>query len=256
MLTLRQIEPMFHFEVKIMGAAPRPQGRKEKRVISGKSVGSAGESVYAYELDGDFILKKLGKRLPEGAALAIVSPKRYGSNAFGKAIKVKKRIVFHFSKPKSTATKPAKAKVSKVSVAQEAFQPDARARALLRGIELAERDLKSSGGAYTLTDVRRLMRGISRQAINDRVHEGTLLAVSGPSNRAVYPVVQFLQDGKPVDGIKAVREALGTANSWMILNFLINAEPKLNGRKPIELLKAGKMADVVEVARRVGEQGA
>ena len=86
--------------------------------------------------------------------------------------------------------------------------------------------------------------------------EGRLLAVPGPSNRSVYPVAQFRDDGRPAEGLKEVREALGTRNPWMLLNFLVNAEPRLNNRKPIDLLRSGRLDAVLEVARRVGAQGA
>lgn len=145
---------------------------------------------------------------------------------------------------------------SEAGIASDAYRPDARARALLRGVKLGEEDLKSSGGAYSLSEVQKLMRGITRQAVNNRVRDGSLLAVPGPSNRASYPVAQFMDDGMPVEGLREVREALGTDNSWMILNFLISAESKLAGKKPIDLLKAGELKQVLEVARRFGLQGA
>lgn len=34
----------------------------------------------------------------------------------------------------------------------------------------------------------------------------------------------------------------------MILNFLVNDEPRLDNRKPIDLLKAGKLNRVIEAA--------
>ncbi len=100
------------------------------------------------------------------------------------------------------------------------------------------------------------MHNISRQAVHNRVRTGSLLAVPGPSNRATYPVVQFMPDGRPVEGLKEVREALDTESAWMVLNFLVNPEPKLRGKKPIDLLKAGRIDEVVEAARRVAVQGA
>lgn len=142
------------------------------------------------------------------------------------------------------------------AIREEAFRPGAKARALLRGIEIVEQDLKASGGAFSLLEVCTLMRGVSRQAVHKRANEGSLLAVPGPSNRNVYPVVQFSTDGMPVDGLKEVREALGTRSPWMLLNFLIHAEPRLDGMKPIDLLKAGKLDAVLEAARRMGTQGA
>jgi hypothetical protein len=42
----------------------------------------------------------------------------------------------------------------------------------------------------------------------------------------------------------------------MILNFLVNPDSKLGNRAPIDLMKAGKLQRVLEVARRFGVQGA
>jgi hypothetical protein len=100
------------------------------------------------------------------------------------------------------------------------------------------------------------MRGVSRQAIDKRVQEGTLLAVPGPSNRRSYPTLQFNRDGTVVPGLKAVREALQTSNPWTVLNFLSHPDDRLGNRRPIDLLKSGELALVVEAARRHGEQGA
>ncbi|UIK08768.1 hypothetical protein [Neorhizobium galegae] len=118
---------------------------------------------------------------------------------------------------------------------RSAFEPDARSRAMLEGIRIAQEDLRDAGGAYDLDQVRTLMRGVSRQAIDKRVQEGSLLAVPG---------------------LKAVREALQTSNPWSMLNFLSHADVRLNNRKPIDLLKSGKLDVVLEAARRQGEQGA
>lgn len=141
-------------------------------------------------------------------------------------------------------------------IAAEAFEPDARARVMLNGIRIAEEDLRAAGGAYTLEEVQGLMRGVTRQAIEKRVSEGSLLAVPGPSNRRRYPVAQFKADGSIVGGMRTVREALPTKNPWTILNFLVQPDPKLGGKKPIELMRKGDVDRVVEAARRVGEQGA
>lgn len=137
-----------------------------------------------------------------------------------------------------------------------AFAPNARSRALLEGVRIAQGDLRTAGGAYDLHQVQILLHGISRQRVVRRVNEHTLLAVPGPSNRRVYPTIQFMPDGTVVDGLKAVLEALPTHNPWAALNFLIQPDHRLHGRTPIDVLKAGKVARVVEAARRVSDQGA
>jgi hypothetical protein len=142
------------------------------------------------------------------------------------------------------------------SVNKSAFAPGTRAKALLRGLEMAQEDLRVSGGSYSLDQVRQLMHGVSRQSIDKRVREGSLLAVPGPSNKRHYPAVQFNEDGSVVNGLQAVQQALPTTNSWSVLNFLIRPDDRLGGRRPIDLLRAGKLDLVIEAARRIGEHGA
>jgi hypothetical protein len=139
---------------------------------------------------------------------------------------------------------------------QAAFKPDARSLAILEGVRIAQEDLREAGGAYDLDQVRTLMRGVSRQAVDKHVQDGSLLAVPGPSNRRSYPTLQFNTDGTVIDGLKAVSEALPTSNPWTILNFLAQPDDRLQGRKPIDVLKEGKVDLVVEAARRMGQQGA
>jgi hypothetical protein len=154
----------------------------------------------------------------------------------------------------SGVTKTAAAHATTIN--QKAFAPDARAQALLEGVRIAQEDLRKAGGAFDLEQVRTLMQGVSRQAVDKRVQEGSLLAVPGPSNRRSYPTLQFNLDGTIVEGLKAVCAALPTSNPWTILNFLAHPDDRLQGRKPIDLLKAGNVELVVEAARRLGQQGA
>lgn len=134
-----------------------------------------------------------------------------------------------------------------------AFEPDARSLAILEGVRVAQQDLEDAGGAYDLEQVRTLLRGVSRQAIDKRVQEGSLLAVPDPSNHRGYPTFQFNGDGSIVAGLKEVREALPVKSSWAVLNFLVNPDDRLAGRKPIEVLRAADIARVVEAARLFGQ---
>jgi hypothetical protein len=141
-------------------------------------------------------------------------------------------------------------------IGRAAFEPDARARAVLRGVEYARADLRDAGGAYEIDQVRALLHGISRQAVDRRVKEGSLLAVPGPSNRRRFPTLQFMDDGAVVEGLKDVQETLGYASPWAVLNFLVNPDDYLNDQRPIEALRRGELGRVLESARRIGVQGA
>jgi hypothetical protein len=154
------------------------------------------------------------------------------------------------------AAKPDRGSRVAPAIEASAFAPSARAKAVLRGIAIAEEDLRRSGGAYDLEQVRRLLHGVSRQSIDKRVRDRGLLAVTGPSNKRHFPAVQFKDDGSVVEGLRDVLEALPTKNGYAVLNFLVHPDRRLDGQKPIDLLAAGKVARVVEAARRMGEQGA
>jgi hypothetical protein len=211
--------------------------------------GPADPPVYAYELGREAFDDRVVKSLPEDARLIVLTPKPLTASKFAKRFKLKRT-------GGAIVRRQARQPAAKIDVGSDAYRPDAKARALLRGVKMVEQDLRSSGGAYSLSEVQTLMRDVSRQAVNSRVREGSLLAVPGPSNRACYPAVQFTSSGGPVVGLKEVRQALGTGNSWALLNFLVNSEPKLNGRRPIDLMKDGELSKVLEVALAFGIQGA
>ena len=155
-----------------------------------------------------------------------------------------------------SATRAVLDEAVKAQVDLSAYEPDARARAILKGAAIARETLRAAGGAYNLEEVQALLNGVTRQAVEKKVNEGALLAVPGPSNRRSYPTVQFDDGGALVDGLKDVAAALPTRNPWSILHFLVTPDGRLGGRTPIDLLKSGQADLVVEAARRVGEQGA
>lgn len=205
-----------------------------------------------FTMKGDPIKALSGFKLPAGARVAIVSGKPESVRAIRKSARGHvARVTEVVEKQPTTAHTNEKALVDK-----SAFEPDARSRAMLEGLRIAQQDLRDAGGAYDLDQVRTLMRGVSRQAVDKRVQEGSLLAVPGPSNRRSYPTLQFNRDGTVVPGLKAVRDALRTTNSWAILNFLSQPDARLGARRPIDLLKTGNLDMVIEAARRHGEQGA
>ncbi|CAN5125665.1 hypothetical protein BH10PSE6_BH10PSE6_34420 [soil metagenome] len=227
-------------------ASNLPKSKKPKQLSP--SVGRADTPLYGVELAATD-LKSL-RELPADANVMIVSVGHYPK------LKLPKSKTKGFWRMRLVNAKDHR-KTDKISplIKASAFQPGARARALLRGAEAIAEDLKAAGGTFDLESICSLTR-LTRQAIHKQVTDGRLLAVPGPSNRNVYPVVQFNSDGKPVEGLKEVRDALGSRSPWMLLNFLVNPEARLDNRKPIDLLRAGKLGAVIEAARHVGLQGA
>lgn len=191
--------------------------------------------------------------LPAGAQVAVVTSKpdvaTSVARTVGKRFRGNRLIV-------RRASQLGSAKERAETISKTAFEPDARSQAVLQGIRIAQNDLRDAGGAFDMDEVRTLLHGVSRQAIDKRVQEGNLLAVPGPSNRRCYPTLQFNRDGSVVAGLKDVRDALPVDSPWAVLNFLARPDDRLDGRKPIDVLREGKVQLVIEAANRYGEQGA
>jgi len=197
-------------------------------------------------------------QVPKGARVLVVAETEAAAKAMSK-VRIFKRI-----RQRGFRRQTAEAKdVAAPSVNAErrqaireqlkaAFSPGPRARALLRGLENAQQDLKDAGGAFEIEDVRKLLHGVSRQAIDKRVKDGTLLAVPGPSGRRGFPALQFQPDGAVVPGLKDVQAALGYTSPWSVLSFLVNPHDLLDGRAPIDLLRRGEVALVERAASLSG----
>src|SRR5262249_34779059 len=190
---------------------------------------------------GVLVLRKRGRRLGRSPAIAEVMQIKPKKKGFARAL-----------------VGVVEAKVAPVLLAEEpaesAYEPSARALALLRGKEISENDLKENGGSFTLQHVQKLL-GISRQAIDKKVQDDALVAIPGPHGRRRYPVVQFTKDGT-VPGLRNVLKSLPSANGWFRLNFLVTPDAHLGGRRPVDFLKEGKIEPVVTAAKAVGVQGA
>src|SRR3982074_3066310 len=171
---------------------------------------------------GDPATALKGVRLPPGAEVAIVS----SSPETVKQLRNRSKSRFGVWRKIYAKSFSPNSKIQEAVINQAAFEPDARSLAILEGVRIAQEDLQEAGGAYDLEQVITLWRGVSRQAIDKRVQEGSLLAVPGPSNRRSYPTVQFHPDGTIVEGLKAVCAALPTDNPWTILNFLAHPDDR------------------------------
>ncbi len=157
------------------------------------------------------------------------------------------------AKRRAVAPAPAARRGVPLGIDPAAYELSGKAKALALGRRIAEQDLRAAGGAYDLPQVEELL-AISRQAIDRKVKDGSILAVPGPANRRRYPAVQFTPDGL-LPGLKQAFAALGSDSPWYRLNWLVNPDPRLGGRAPAELLAAGQVAQAVAAAEAQGLQG-
>ena len=107
-------------------------------------------------------------------------------------------------------------------------------------------------GPFLDTDgVMTLLGGISKQAVHDRVRRHRLLALRTGAGRLAYPTFQF-QRHAVVEGLGEVLSVVAPddTEAWFVAAWLRTADPALDG-SPIEALREGRRADVVDAARDV-----
>jgi hypothetical protein len=127
-----------------------------------------------------------------------------------------------------------------------------RRAALLAASELLwGRELGPTASASQIGE----LLGCSRQAVNERVHRHTILALAAPTGYA-FPLFQFTGSGQTVPGISEVIRTLSDAVEapHTIAAWLVAPEPELGGEAPIEMLKRGEAEPAVTAAERYAER--
>lgn len=129
--------------------------------------------------------------------------------------------------------------------------PELRVR--LRGAIARRQLLEQEGGVLSPSNVAKLL-GISRQAVGLRRGAGKLLGVEG--NRGyVYPAWQF-EGSDVLPRFTEILELLGHSTPWTQFVFFLSSDEAIGGKRPIDLLRSGKIEPVRRAARMHGEHGA
>ena len=131
--------------------------------------------------------------------------------------------------------------------------PDPLTQALLRGSEMKREMLKAEGGALSAQQLAAHL-GITPQGLGrkrDRDHLFWLEIGEG----YVYPAFQIGKNGL-LSGIREVLAAFEVDDPWMRVQFMLTGERRLDGRRPIDVLREGKVEEVVRAASAYGEHGA
>jgi hypothetical protein len=128
------------------------------------------------------------------------------------------------------------------------------AKARLRGAVAMRVLLGGDGGAWTVEEVTTRL-GISRQAVDKRQKAGRLLGVELPKRGVLYPAWQFSETGT-LAGVVDVLAALCDHDACAQARFFTTENDRLAGKRPLDLLRQGKLERVLEAANVFGEHGA
>ncbi|MFN9386636.1 MAG: antitoxin Xre/MbcA/ParS toxin-binding domain-containing protein [Cyanobacteriota bacterium] len=121
--------------------------------------------------------------------------------------------------------------------------------ALRRSFALRRQLLASTIGT---AEVNELLAAGSRQTVHDRLRAGTLLGILD-QGKWRFPLWQFDADGPNgvIDGLAQVLQALQVSNLAKA-RWLQKPHPVFGGSTPLDLLRQGRLEDVLAEAGQVG----
>lgn len=115
----------------------------------------------------------------------------------------------------------------------------------LRGAIAKRELLEMDGGVLMPSSVAKLLH-ISRQAVGQRRAAGRLLGIEGPRGY-LYPAWQF--DGnRTLRGIEEIFGLLEGEDAWSTLTFFVRSNDAAGGKRPLDLLRKGKLNAVRRAA--------
>jgi biotin operon repressor len=127
-------------------------------------------------------------------------------------------------------------------------------RAEERKVELLQRADMLNGGQLAAE------LGLSRATVDNRRQEGKLLALEFGSKRGFrFPQWQrdLVEERDTRASFEAVLHRLAAVGPWSRYRFFVQSSPRLEGRTPVEALRAGEDEAVLRAAESwaQGEQG-
>lgn len=125
--------------------------------------------------------------------------------------------------------------------------------ARIRGIEARQQILTAEGGTWTVAQVAKHLH-LTRQAVDQRRRAGRILALPVGRHGYLYPAWQFSPEGM-LPRLEPVLKALDPHDAWGKVVFLLSPHPDLSDKTPVQTLRAGKAAAVLEVAEAFAEHG-
>lgn len=133
---------------------------------------------------------------------------------------------------------------------------DKLARAHVRGLGARQQLAEAEGGSWSSEDVARLLQ-ISKTAVLKRLAAGRLLAWREERLQAArFPRWQFDEHGHVLDGLEDVLEFLNQderLDAWAKILFFLQEKQNQGGRRPLDLLREGKLKQVRLAAQAYAE---
>ncbi len=129
-------------------------------------------------------------------------------------------------------------------------QEDKLANALARGLTVREKMAAEGGGSMSAEETARYL-GFTKQSVLNAYHAGKLLGWRTEKQGAIrFPVWQFAEHHR-LPGLQAVLTKLNAGqilDEWGKIGFFLQTHATPKGRRPLDLLREGRVDPVLEAA--------
>lgn len=133
-------------------------------------------------------------------------------------------------------------------------QSDSLAPAKIRGLKLQAEILDAEGGCVFSSEFAKLV-GMTAAGVDKARRAGALVAFPRGQAKYAYPIWQ-IHEGAVLRGLKEALRLMGDESMFAKAHFFLNANSRLYGKRPLDVLRSGSIDEVLAAATAHGEHGA
>lgn len=122
------------------------------------------------------------------------------------------------------------------------------------GLEMVEKLKTAEGGAWSGNELNKRF-GLTPATLHGRRKARRIVVWRDPKHAFFYPRWQFTEAGALRPGIEKILKIFNSADEWRVMRYFLSPRRQLDGKKPLDLLRAGEVEKVVAHAQDNAAEG-
>ena len=121
------------------------------------------------------------------------------------------------------------------------------------GLEVVAKMKSAEGGAWTGKDLQERWN-LSSATLHKRRSQHRIVFWRDALHDYHYPKWQFTEAGAIFPGIQDILQIFNSQDEWRVMRYFLGRRDQLGEKRPLDLLRDGKIDMVVDHARRHAEE--
>jgi len=140
--------------------------------------------------------------------------------------------------------------------AEKASVPTVRRKFDPRGIglQIVEKAKEAEGGAWSGNKLNEQFN-LSPATLHRRRKEHRIIFWRDARHDFFYPKWQFTESGALRPGIEEILNTFNSSDEWRIMRYFLSTRHQLGEKRPLDLLRAGRVEEVIAHAKANAEEG-